>query len=150
MQGKGNKPNREKIIDAFFTQRLAAPHTAPLYHYDVLFSAGLIDLPYPIEELETMACDSIMRLLTIDIDNYTALIRPLVEKATLSKFEQLRYDRLMRDKERAMATRNEIALIAVGRVDVSTQALLIVQDMTKRHAIYWSKPIALISNLCDE
>lgn len=148
MKEKGvNKPNKDAIIKAFFSQRLAVPHTAPLHHYDVLFSAGLIDIPYTIEDLEGMACECVLRLLTIDIDNYAASIRPLVEKPNLTRFEQLKYERLMRDKERTMALRCDVAKVAIDRTDAGLQAMQVVNDMTKRYAIFWSKPIHLITNL---
>lgn len=148
MKGQ-NKVNRDGIINAFYTQRIATPQAAPLHHYSVLFSAGLIDCPYTEKEVKKMACESVMRILTIEIDNLAADIAPMVEKPQLTGFEQLRYNRLMRNKELAMAARGSIAQIAIGRTISDAVAHRLVSDMVKRHEIYWSKPIALITNLGD-
>lgn len=147
---KTNKLNPEAIIKAFYSQRIAAPRLAPLHHYDVLLEAGLIDLPYTDEEMLTMSCESIMRLLTIEIDNLAFSIRAFVEKPTLNKFETLKYERLMRDKEFAMSTRAAVAVVAVGKPCEDEGVKRLITDMAKRYAIYWSKPIALISNLGDD
>lgn len=151
MKEKGkNTLNRDSIVRAFYSQPIPVPHAAPLHHYNILSEEGLIGAPYSIEELEKMACECVLRLLTIDIDNYAAMLRPLIEKPKLNTSEQLRYDRLMRDKERTMATRNEVARIAVGYADAGIDAHLLVDKMTKRYEIFWSKPLHLITNLGDE
>lgn len=143
---KQNKLNPEALKAWFYTKSISALSEVPSHYFNALLALGLIDTELTEDELHHFALDALIAVYSQIADNLQIKLSELVEKPKLNLYEQVTYNRLYKDTELSKKFRNAAAAAKISGV-IDNCIVGIYGDYMQRAAVFYSKPIATISDL---
>ena len=146
-----NKISLESIKDWFNTARPAYISEVPHHFYKALHSIGLIDADIDNDDyLRPLAVAEGLRITNNLVLILKAQIKPYIEKPTLNIFQQSAHDKLYDEIDLAMYMRMHFAKMSANPTIAPPQPIeKLYTTIRNKAAVFYSKPIATISNLDD-
>ena len=146
-----NKISLESIKDWFYTARPAYISEVPHHFYKALHSIGLIDADIDNDDyLRPLAVAEGLRITNNLVLILKAQIKPYIEKPTLNIFQQSAHDKLYNEIDLAMCMRMHFAKMSANPTIAPPQPIeKLYTTIRNKAAVFYSKPIATISNLDD-
>jgi hypothetical protein len=141
-----NKVSLEVVKTWFHTTPVAAPRNVPPYFYQYVHSLGLIDSDLDPDDLREAAISECFVLFEFALSQVEPRFKQLLRKKRLSKTEEMEYDKLLLKVEAIKMHRNYLAQFKMSGV-LHEDIKLLFQDMHKRTVVFYSKPLATISDL---
>ena len=146
-----NKISLESIKDWFYTARPAYISEVPHHFYKALHSIGLIDADIDNDDyLRPLAVAEGLRITNNLVLILKAQIKPYIEKPTLNIFQQSAHDKLYNEIDLAMCMRMHFATMSANPTIAPPQPIeKLYTTIRNKAAVFYSKPLATISNLDD-
>ena len=146
-----NKISLESIKEWFNTARPAYISEVPHHFYKALHSIGLIDADIDNDDyLRPLAVAEGLRITNNLVLILKSQIKPYIEKPTLNIFQQSAHDKLYNEIDLAMYMRMHFAKMSANPTIAPPQPIeKLYTTIRNKAAVFYSKPIATISNLDD-
>ena len=141
-----NKISLEVIKTWFYTTPVIAPRNVPPHFFQYVNSLGLIDSDLDPDDIKAAAISECLLIIVFALSQVEPRFKQLLRKKRLSKSEEMEYDKLLLKVEAIKMQRNYFAQFQMsGMLHETIKPLF--DDMQQRTQVFYSKPLATISDL---